>query len=110
VVGTSANRRCLVATPALAGLCWQHWDDLYILYQPSSAETHVFNESTAMILRCVQGRSKAPAHYWHTVKERTEAALGLNQGELGADQFEFATRRLEELGLIESVDEAIARR
>ena len=104
----STKQLCLAATPALAGLCWQHWDDLYILYQPSSAETHVLNESTALILKCLQSSSGSPV-YLKTVKARTEAALGVDQGELGADQFEFATVRLEELGLIESWDEVIAR-
>ena len=28
-------------------LVWIGWDDVYIVYQPASAETHVFNEVTA---------------------------------------------------------------
>jgi hypothetical protein len=38
----------------------------------------------------------------------TEVALDAAPGELGADEFDFATRRLEELGLIEYLDETVA--
>ncbi len=82
-------------------LVWQEWDDVYIAYQPSSTETHVFNETTALILeRLKQGPLEALV-----LKDYTEAALGIGQGELGSDNFAFAVGRLEELGLIESVDE-----
>lgn len=85
------------------GLVWQPWDDVHLVYQPSSAETHVFNDTTALILKCLeQGPLSTPV-----VKDRTEAALGVGQGELAADDFAFAVGRLEELGLIERFDEAI---
>lgn len=83
-------------------LIWQDWDDVYIVYQPTSAETHVFNETTALILRCLEQGPLSTER----VKCWTEAALGVGQGELGADDFTFATMRLEELGLIECLDEA----
>jgi PqqD family protein of HPr-rel-A system len=87
---------------ATSELVWQEWDDVYIVYQPSSAETHVFNETTALILRCIeQGPQSADA-----VKDWTEAALGDAQGKLAADDFAFATTRLEELGLIDCLDDA----
>lgn len=90
-------------TSASHGLVWQDWDDAYLVYQPSSTETHVFNETTTLILKCLeQGRLSAEA-----VKNWTEAALGAGQGELVADDFAFAVGRLEELGLIERVDETI---
>ena len=83
---------------------WQEWDDVYIVYQPSSAETHVFNETTASILGSLeQGALSAD-----TVKEKTESALGIDPGELAADDFAFATMRLEELGLIERLDDVSA--
>ncbi len=84
-------------------LIWQEWDGIYIVYQPSSAETHVFNESTALILRCLEHGPLSTDE----VKERTEVALGANPGELAADDFAFATMRLEELGLIERLEDAI---
>ena len=93
----------MVLMAASRGLVWQDWDDVYIVYQPSSAETHVFNETTAAILRSLEAEPLAA----DGVKRETEAALGVAQGGLAADDFVFATRRLEELGLIEYLDEAI---
>jgi PqqD family protein of HPr-rel-A system len=86
------------------GLIWQDWDDVYLVYQPSSAETHVFNETTALILKCLE---QGPITE-EGVKNWTEAALGVDQGELAAADFAFAVGRLEELGLIERFDETIA--
>ena len=101
----SSSARHLSNTQAAGGLLRECWDDVCILYQPSSAETHVFNETTVLILRFLEkGTLSAEA-----LKQLTEDSLGISQGELGADQFKFATTRLEELGLIESLDEAIAR-
>ena len=94
----------LGVAPAGRGLVWQDWDDVYLVYQPSSAETHVFNETTALILKCLE-QGPLPAE---RVKQWTEAALGVDQGELAADDFAFAVARLEELGLIERFDEAPA--
>ena len=88
----------------LAGsnLIWQEWDEVFIVYQSSSAETHVFNETTVLILKCLEQGSRSA----EVVKEWTEAALGVAAGELAADDFAFATMRLEELGLIERLEEA----
>ena len=96
--------RRLVSTLEGRRLEWRKWDDVFIVYQPSSAETHVFNETTALILRCLEYGS-LPAD---EVKIKTEAALGALQGELAGDDFTFATMRLEELGLIECLDDANA--
>ncbi len=94
----------LISTPAAGSLRWQQWDDIYLVYQASSAETHVFNDTTALILRCLeQGpQSLAAARSW------TEAALGVGQGQLAADHFAFAVGRLEELGLVDSLEQALA--
>lgn len=89
------------STLAGCALQWQEWDDLYIVYQSSSAETHVFNETTALILKCLEHGPLSKA----TVKERTEIALGLAEGGLVADDFAFAAMRLEELGLVERLDD-----
>jgi PqqD family protein of HPr-rel-A system len=83
-------------------LIWHEWDGIYIVYQPSSAETHVFNETTASILKCLEKGSLSK----EAVSLQTEAALGVGAGELVADDFAFATMRLEELGLIERLDDA----
>ena len=93
----------MVLMAASRGLVWQDWDDVYIVYQPSSAETHVFNETTAAILRCLEAGPLAA----DAVQGQTEAALGVAQGGLATDDFVFATHRLEELGLIEYLDETI---
>ena len=82
----------------------QEWDHFIIVYQPSSGETHVFNETTALILRCLEGGPLSGEQ----LKKRTEVALGAGQGELVTDDFAFATMRLEELGLIECLDDASA--
>ena len=85
-------------------LVWEEWDDAYLVYQPSSAETHVFNDTTTLILKCLeQGQLSTEG-----VKLWTETALGVGQGDLAADDFAFAVERLEELGLIERADETIA--
>ena len=90
-------------TSASRGLVWQDWDDVYLVYQPLSAETHVFNDTTALILKCLEHGQLST----EGVKNWTEAALGVGQGELAADDFAFAVGRLEELGLIERADETI---
>ena len=91
-------------SPAASSLQWQEWDDVYIVYQPSSAETHVFNETTALILKCLEQGSRSI----EGLKDWTEAALEVGQGDLASDDFVFATMRLEELGLIEYLDESLA--
>lgn len=75
-----------------------------MVYQPSSAETHVFNETTALILKCLEQGVQSMAE----VKSYTEEALGLGTGELGAEDFAFAVGRLEELGLVDSLEQALA--
>ena len=93
----------LSLTLAGRGLVLQDWDDVYLVYQPSSAETHVFNDTTTLILKCLeQGQLSTEG-----VKNWTEAALGVGQGDLAADDFAFAVERLEELGLIERTEETI---
>lgn len=84
------------------GLILQEWDDLYVVYQPSSSETHVFNETTALILKCLEQGPQQMS----VVKEWVETALGLAADELSDHDFDFATARLEELGLIERQDSA----
>ena len=79
----------------------QKWDDLYIVYQPSSAETHVFNETTALILKSLEHGPLS----MDRVKEWTEDALGIGPEGLADEDFAFAVQRLEELGLIECLDD-----
>ncbi len=94
----------LISTPAAGSLRWQQWDDVYLVYQASSAETHVFNDSTALILRCLEHGPQSLA----AVRSWTETALGVEQGQLAADHFAFAVGRLEELGLVDSLEQALA--
>lgn len=88
-------------TAAQAGLIWENWDDVFVVYQPSSAETHVFNETTASILACLEEGAVSADE----LKNQTEAALGVSQSELDDTDFAFALQRLEELGLIERLDD-----
>jgi PqqD family protein of HPr-rel-A system len=99
---THGEARRLICTFACCGLQWDKWDGIYIVYQPSSAETHVFNETTALILKCLEHGPLSADE----VKVQTEAALCVGQGELASDDFAFATTRLEELGLIDCLDDA----
>jgi len=85
-------------------LVWQDWGDVFIVYQPSSAETHVFNETTALILSCLE----CGALSTKAVRDLTEEALGVDQGELVDDDLTFAIQRLNELGLIEYSDDVSA--
>lgn len=93
----------LVITQAGRGLTWQNFDDVFIVYQTSSAETHVFNETTALILRLVVGEARSIENLRHA----TEVALGLDEDQLAADDLALAVGRLEELGLIDCLDETI---
>ncbi len=93
----------LVLISAAQDIRWQDWDDVYIVYQASSAETHVFNETTALILKCLE-RGPLSAD---DVKEQTEVALGVAPGELAKEDFAFATSRLDELGLIDCLESAV---
>ncbi len=89
-------------TAAGNGLLWRAWeDDLYIVYQPSSAETHVFNETTASLLRCLD---ESPVTL-RQLKARAEDALGAQRGALAEADLAFAVRRLDELGLIGCMNE-----
>ncbi|MBP6654220.1 MAG: HPr-rel-A system PqqD family peptide chaperone [Propionivibrio sp.] len=93
-----------VLTSAGHALQIQKWDGLYIIFQRSSAETHAFNATTVLILKClVLGQMSMEA-----LRSQTEFALGVCQGDLAEEDFAFATMRLEELGLIERLDSASA--
>jgi PqqD family protein of HPr-rel-A system len=87
----------LVLTHAGRELSWQDWNDVYIVYQPSSTETHVFNETTAAVLQSL----KKGALTMTEVANRTAQALDLGLEEISDSDLSFAVARLEELGLIE---------
>lgn len=87
----------MVLLSAGSDLIWQQWNEVYIVYQPSSAETHVFNETTALILRSLEPGPLSSDR----VLDCVESCLGIAQGDLGTEGFAFAVWRLEELGLIE---------
>jgi PqqD family protein of HPr-rel-A system len=94
---------CVSQAAASSGLLWRSWDaDLYIVHQPSSAETHVFNGPAAAILRVLDDRPLA----LDNLKTRVEEALGAQLGDLAEADFHAAVRRLDELGLIERVQTA----
>lgn len=99
-----AKAQQLIRRVSECGLEWHEWDDIYIVYQSSSAETHVFNETTALILKCLEQRPLTT----EAIQFQTEAALGVGRGDLPVEDFVFATQRLEELGLIERLDTTVA--
>lgn len=94
----------MILADAGQSLVWQRWDSLYIVYQHSSAETHVFNETTASILQALEAGPLSIQE----VKDWTEADLGIVRGGLGAEDLAFAVERLEELGLIVCLDDSLA--
>jgi PqqD family protein of HPr-rel-A system len=84
-------------------LVWRELNNLYIVYQPSSTETHVFNETTATILRCLdQGPLTLEA-----LAAQVAQSLALAPDELAIDDLIFATNRLEALGLVDWINEAL---
>lgn len=92
----------MTLTLEASDLIWIEWDDAYIVYQPSSTETHVFNETTATILRCLERGSAT----MEGLADCIFRSLGIEQDELSREDLAFATGRLETLGLIEWTDEA----
>ncbi len=84
-------------TAAGRGLVWHDWEDAYIVYQPSSTETHVFNDTTAAALGLLQTANASFAEL-HT---RLAHSLEINPDELHRGDLAFVVNRLEELGLIE---------
>jgi PqqD family protein of HPr-rel-A system len=90
----------MIATRAAAELAWVDWGDVYIVYQPSSAETHVFNETTALILKVLEQGALS----LKDVIEQIGQALGAVEDELIGEDVRLAVQRLEVLGLIEGSD------
>lgn len=103
-VPSPANLGQWLLTPAGRGLLWQNWEDAYIVYQPSSTETHVFNETTALILESLEQGPLPMESIKHGILE----VLGLETDELANDSLMFAVGRLEALGLIDCLDGADA--
>jgi PqqD family protein of HPr-rel-A system len=97
-------RQAFALTPAGRSLLWQSWGDDHLIYQPSSTETHVFNETTACALR----RLTAGAATLDEVAEWSADAMGIERNLISAKDFEFVMARLEELGLIDAADEVTA--
>jgi PqqD family protein of HPr-rel-A system len=93
---------CLILTSAGQALIWQNWEDVYIVYQPSSTETHIFNDITAAVLHSLEKSTLTVTE----VVERTTQELDLDQNELSSGDLSFALGRLEELGLVEWSDAA----
>jgi PqqD family protein of HPr-rel-A system len=89
--------RSLVLTSAGRELTWQDWDDVYIVYQPSSTETHVFNDTTAAVLQSLEKAALTITD----VADQIAQDLALGCDELSSGDLSFALGRLEELGLIE---------
>ncbi len=92
----------MILTPEAGELVWVDWGEDYIVYQPSSTETHLFNETTALILDAL----KHGPLTLEGVANWIVKTLGVEKDELVFGDLEFAAARLEELGLIEWPDRA----
>lgn len=93
-------------TKAGRELIWRRWNDTYIVYQRTSGETHAFNETTAEILRCLQG---GPS----TLKDlvaRIAASLDIDPTDLSSTDFQRLLNRLEHLGMAEWLNRPGTRR
>ncbi len=100
MVSSPTSVPLVMLASAAEGLLWQDWGDEYIVYQISSAETHVFNETTALILeRLKQG----PASL-EEIGEWIVTDLGIEGYELSIADLVSAAGRLDELGLIDCRD------
>lgn len=95
-----------VLTPSSRELVWQDWGDVYIVFQPSSTETHVFNDITATVLQSMV----IGALTMDDIKNYTAHALNFEHDELPIEDLSFALGRLDELGLVEWSDETSATR
>ena len=60
LVGLTSEARDIVS---------HEFDDFYIIYQPSSTETHVFNETTTEILNCLAHSSASSEYVMKWVSE-----------------------------------------
>ena len=96
--GKSLDRFCL--THSGHGLLWQKWDDAFVLFQPSSAETHFINEISAFILERLAQEPVGLETLGKLIDMEFEQ-VGEN---IILETLDFWINRLEELGLIDRVD------
>jgi PqqD family protein of HPr-rel-A system len=101
---TCAIPRFATSTEAARKLIWKDWHDGISVYQPSSGETHFFNETTALILKRLE---RGPASL-EDIRAWTAEFLDLEISELPEDGFSSAATRLDELGLVEWLDKTPA--
>lgn len=87
----------LFLTHAGRELVWKAWDGVFIVYQPSSAETHVFNDTTAAILQSLEDDALTMAE----IADRTGQSPDPEHEQASGGNLFFALQRLEELGLID---------
>jgi PqqD family protein of HPr-rel-A system len=87
-------------TAAGRDLAWEGWEDLHVVFQRTSGETHVFNETTRAIL----GRLQDGPLALDEMVRLLARAMGIDEAGLAREDFLAVTARLDELGLIERVD------
>ena len=87
-------------TPAGRDLALHCWDDVHLVHQRRSGETHVFNETTASTLACLNDTPVSLA----TIVERVADSVGVDQGDLVTKDFSGVLSRLDELGLVDASD------
>ncbi len=96
--GKSLDRFCL--TDSGQELLWQKWDDAFVLFQPSSAETHFINEISAFILERL---AQEPVGL-ETLGKLIDMEFEQVGEKIIPEALDFWINRLEELGLIDRVD------
>jgi PqqD family protein of HPr-rel-A system len=96
-----SDGRYLTLTPSGKSLIWQDWGDLFIVYQPSSTETHLFNDTTAAVVQSLEKSPLSSAELFSAVS----STLMCTGDALSESDLSFVTDRLEELGLIDWSDQ-----
>ena len=86
-------------------LRWQNWNDFYIVYQPSSTETHIFNETTAQVLRCLGLKNDSCS--MEELRSLTVKSLEIMAHELETSCLAEAVYRLIELGLVDWSEQSL---
>jgi PqqD family protein of HPr-rel-A system len=81
-------------------LVQESWGDLHGVYQRTSGETHVFNETTVAALKSLQDGAVSLNEMVRLVAH----TMGVNQEDLASEDFRAVAARLDELGLVERLD------
>jgi PqqD family protein of HPr-rel-A system len=81
-------------------LVQERWEGLHVVYQRTSGETHVFNETAVATLKSLQDGLVSLDEMVRLVAH----TMGVKQEDLASEDFLAVAARLDELGLVERLD------